>query len=465
MVGYRFRVLTLGLIACIFNHVPDEVYGLQGDADRPNVIFMMSDDQGFADLGCYGSPHLQTPNLDRMAGEGIRFMQAYVGSPVCAPTRCSLMTGLHSGHITRRGNRTTDDAHKPFMERKLVPLRSEDYTIGDLMKEGGYHTACIGKWGLGNPGTTGTPDQHGFDYFYGYLDQVHAHNYYTNFLMENLDSIPISANENDNQAMYTPDLLLDKAKDFIREKQDDPFFLYLPFTLPHGRYVIPDQGIYADKPWPEKIKNYAAMITYLDDQVGQILNLLNELEIDEKTLIFFCSDNGPNPEFVRHLSSNQPFRGLKRQVLEGGIRTPMIVRWPGTILPKVDSVLVWAFWDLMPTLADLLDTDLKVPTDGISIMPTLLGLEQGKHEFLYWEFYDPFQQAVRLNNFKGIRLGTEEPIHLYDLQADLSESNNIADQHPDIIQKMVNIMSAEHSPSPHWPPEPKASDQAKKWLR
>jgi len=383
--------------------------------DQPNIIFIMSDDQGYADLGCYGSQFVKTPGLDKMAAEGMRFTDVYAGSPVCAPTRCVLMTGKHSGHITRRDNRTTDDLDKAFGRRKLIPLNPEDYTIGEMMKAAGYTTGAIGKWGLGNPGTTGTPEQQGFDHFYGYIDQVHAHDYYTDFLMKNTDTIPIPENRNKQRQVYSHDLMAQDALDFIRKHKDEPFFLYLPYTTPHGKYEVPDNSAYAEQPWEERVKNYAAMISLMDKDIGNMFALLKELGLDENTIVFFTSDHGPNPPFIKPLESNKPFRGVKRQVLEGGLRVPMIVRWPEKIKAGTTSDFVWAFWDVMPTLADLAGQPAPKGIDGISVLPTLLGQSQKPHEFLYWEFYSPFQQAVRIENWKGIRVGTSEPIHLYDL--------------------------------------------------
>lgn len=438
----------------------------QRTPDRlPNIIYIMSDDQGYADLGCYGSTTVQTPNLDRMAAEGMRFTQVYAGSPVCAPTRCALMTGFHSGHITRRDNRTTDDVELPFMQRKLIPLKPEDFTIGEMLQKAGYYTGAIGKWGLGNPGTTGAPNRQGFDYFYGYVDQVHAHDYYTDYLMRNTDSIPIPQNQNGQRAVYSHDLMVADARKFIEEHREEPFFLYLPFTTPHGRYEVPDNSRYADQPWAEQVKNYAAMITRMDRDIGELFALLQELGLDEQTVVFFTSDHGPNPPFIEPLASNKPFRGVKRQLLEGGLRVPMIVRWPGKIQAGTVSAFPWAFWDVMPTLAELARTTPPENIDGISVLPTLLGETQQPHDFFYWEFYSPFQQAVRIDHWKGIRLGTEEPIHLFDLNQDPKELNNLAGNHPEIVKRMEAIMADAHRPNPHWPLVKTAGDDAKKMLK
>ncbi len=424
----------------------------------------MSDDQGYADLGCYGSEFVKTPYLDQMAAEGMRFTQVYAGSPVCAPTRCVLLTGKHSGHITRRDNRTTDDIDKPFMKRKLISLKSADYTFGEMMQAAGYKTGAYGKWGLGNPGTTGTPDQQGFDDFYGYIDQVHAHNYYTDFLMHNTDTIPIPENKNGQKEVYAHDLVADKALQFIQKNQEKPFFLYLPYTTPHGKYEVPDHSLYADQPWEEKIKSYAAMISRMDEDIGELFALLKDLNLDKNTIVFFTSDHGPNPPFLKDLESNKPFRGIKRQVLEGGLRVPMIVRWPEKIKAGTVSDFVWAFWDVMPTLAELAGLEPPKETDGISVVPTLLGQTQQAHEFLYWEYHSPFQQAVRIDNWKGIRLGTAEKIHLFDLTVDLKEQNNVAQEHPDVVAKIAEIMEREHTPNPYWPMQEKARKGAAKIL-
>lgn len=437
----------------------------QKTTKQPNIIFIMSDDQGYADLGCYGSTFVKTPHLDQMAREGMRFTQVYAGSPVCAPTRCVLLTGKHSGYITRRDNRTTDDIDKPFMKRKLIPLNPTDYTFGEMMQAAGYKTGAFGKWGLGNPGTTGTPDQQGFDEFYGYIDQVHAHSYYTDFLMHNTDTLAIPENKNGQRKVYAHDLIADKALDFIKENQANPFFLYLPYTTPHGKYEVPDNSLYANQPWVEKVKNYAAMISRMDEDIGDLFALLKKLNLDKNTIVFFTSDHGPNQPFLKDLASNKPFRGIKRQVLEGGLRVPMIVRWPEKIKAESVSDFVWAFWDVMPTLADLAGITPPKGMDGISVLSTLLGQPQQPHEFLYWEFYSPFQQAVRLDNWKGIRLGTAEPIHLFDLNTDKKEAHNVASAYPEIVKKMRFIMEKEHVKNPYWPTVEKAGKNGAKILR
>ncbi|NQT87145.1 sulfatase-like hydrolase/transferase, partial [bacterium] len=273
--------------------------------EKPNIIFIMVDDMGIGDVGCYGSKKVKTPNVDRMATEGTRFTDCYAGSAVCGPTRCTLLTGLHSGHATRRGNRAKANPPGTGKDRGLVPLRASDVTIGTVLKKAGYVTGAIGKWGLGNPGTTGTPEKHGFDFFYGYLDQVHAHNYYTDHLYRNTVSEPIESK------VYAHNLFEKETEGFLRKYKDKPFFLYLPYTLPHGKYVVPSDAPYSDEKWPQMVKNYAAMCTLADTTVGKILGWLTELGIDERTLVFFTSDNGPNKPFLAPLNSGGGFRGTK----------------------------------------------------------------------------------------------------------------------------------------------------------
>jgi len=423
--------------------------GAKADA-KPNIIFIMADDQGWADLGCYGSKHILTPTLDRMAAEGMRFTDAYTGSPVCGPARCMLMTGLHAGHATRRGN-TATALQKTFSGRPLVPLKADDVTVATLLKRAGYATGMMGKWGIGNPGTTGTPEKHGFDYYLAYLDQVHAHDYYTDYLLCNGKRVELEGNKGGKKEQYTHDLFAADALRFIREHKDRPFFLYLPYTLPHGKYVVPDDAPYSGKSWPQPIKNYAAMITRMDEDIGEMFALLKELGLDEKTIVFFTSDNGPNPPHVKALDSNGPFKGGKRLLYEGGIRAPLIVRWPGKVPAGKVTAFQTAFYDFPATAADLAGAAPPAKTDGLSILPTLLGQTQTPRPFLYWEFFSPCQQAVRVGDWKALRRGTEDPMQLYDLAKDLGETTNVASQHPDVVKKMAAIMAREHTDNKYWP--------------
>ncbi len=417
------------------------------DTKQPNIIYIMLDDAGYNDFGAMGSKHVQTPVFDQMAAEGMRFTDHYSGSAVCAPTRCVLMTGLHTGHCRRRDNQAKANRGKTD-QNGLVFLKDEDVTVAEVMQKAGYVTGGIGKWGLGNPGFEGSPDKQGFDHFLGYLDQVHAHSYYTDWLW------------NDGQRMetgkrYSHYFFEDDTLRFIRENQDKPFFLYLPYTLPHGKYEIPADDpayqVYKDKPWPQQIKNYAAMITRADMTVGKILDLLKELDLDDNTIVFYTSDNGPNGPFVKALESNAPFSGTKRSLKEGGIRAAMAVRWPGVVPAGQTSDFIWGMRDVFPTACDLAGVEAPEHLDGISVVPTLKGQSQEGHPHLYWEFPVRSQQAVRMGQWKGYREGTESPLQLFDLTQDPAEKNNIADKHPQIVQQMRSIMAHSHEPNEFWP--------------
>jgi arylsulfatase A len=445
-------------------------------AKRPNIIFILADDLGYGDLGCYGQEKIKTPNLDRMAAEGMRFTQHYAGSTVCAPSRCALMTSLHTGHCWVRGN-------------KHVPLRPSDVTIAELLKQAGYVTGITGKWGLGEPETTGIPNKQGFDQWFGYLNQHNAHFYYQPFLWKNKQLVVLEGNKDGQRRQYTHDLFTDFALDFIRTNKDKPFFLYLAYTIPHAELLVPDDslrqyiGKFPERPYEKRRPGdynsqatpkaaFAAMITRMDRDIGQIFSLLKKLGIDDNTFVMFSSDNGPHkeggadPEFF---GSNGSLRGIKRDLYEGGIRVPTIARWPGKIKPGAVSDHVSGFWDFLPTCAEL--AGIKVPDniDGISMVPTLLGRydKQKNHKFLYWEFHEQGgKQAVRIGNFKGVRLNVHKnptgPIELYNLKNDLGEKNNIADQHPGIIAKIKKIMKSARTESSHWPIKRKSARGNKK---
>jgi arylsulfatase A-like enzyme len=422
--------------------------------NRPNIIFILADDLGYGDLGCYGQKRIRTPNIDRIASQGMRFTQCYAGSTVCAPSRCCLMTGLHTGHAHVRGN-------------ALVPLPPEDVTVAEVLKGAGYTTGIIGKWGLGEPDTMGVPNRQGFDYWFGYLNQRRAHNYWPDYLWKNEEKYPlpnvlVRDNVASKKEVYSHDLFTVEALDFIRRHQSGPFFLYLAYTIPHanneaGRegMEVPSDAPYTDEDWPQQQKNHAAMITRMDADIGKIMELLKELGIEENTVVFFSSDNGPHreggagPEFFK---SAGPLRGIKRDLYEGGIRVPMIVRWPGTITPGAVSDQVWAFWDFPPTAAELAGVDAPANIDGISMLPALLGRDQKDHEFLYWEFHERgFTQAVRLGNWKGVRFGTDRPIELYNLASDVGEKNDVAEKHPDIVARIARILKTARTDSEFFP--------------
>jgi arylsulfatase A-like enzyme len=425
---------------------------------KPNIIFILADDLGYGDVGCYGQKTIQTPNLDRMAAEGMRFSQCYAGSTVCAPSRCCLMTGLHTGHCRVRGN-------------ALYPLRPEDVTVAKVLKDSGYATGLIGKWGLGEPDTTGVPNRQGFDYFYGYLNQVHAHNYYPDYLWKNAEKVAVDGNVVENgvarrRTKYVQDLFTEQALYFVRQHRERPFFLYLAYTTPHANnemekveghgMEVPDDAPYSDKPWPRPQRNHAAMITRLDADVGKLLARLKELKIDDDTIVFFSSDNGPHKEGGAEplfFKSAGPLRGHKRDLTDGGIREPMIVRWPGHVRAGAVSDLVWAFWDFLPTAAELVGAKLPAGLDGISVVSTLVGKgTQKQHEFLYWEFHERgFQQAVRTGDWKAIRAKQGQPLELYDIVRDSHEDKNVAAEHPEVVAKIEAYLKTARTDSDRWP--------------
>ena len=433
---------------------------------KPNIIFVLADDLGYGDLGCYGQKRIRTPNLDRMAAEGMRFTDHYAGSTVCAPSRCSLMTGLHTGHTYVRGNREI----QPMGQ---LPLPAETVTLAKVLKQVGYSTALIGKWGLGGPDSTGTPNNQGFDYFFGYLCQRHAHNYYPEFLFRNDERVPLDnevagdrpdgAGVATRRAQYSYDLMAQEALHFVEANRDGPFFLYLAITIPHANneagnkgMEVPDYGVYAKEDWPEPQKGHAAMISRLDRDMGRLMQKLEDLGIDEDTLVCFTSDNGPHREGgadPTFFDSNGPLRGIKRDLYEGGIRVPLIARWPGKIQAGTQSDHVSAFWDVLPTLADLTGAGSPGDTDGISMVPTLLGRpdQQERHTYLYWEFHERgSKQAVRMGRWKAVRFGAAGRPALYDLQKDVGETNNVADRHLEVVAKVEAVLAVARTESEFW---------------
>ncbi len=411
-------------------------------AKNPNIIFIMADDLGFGDLGCYGQKQLETPRLDQMASEGIRFTQYYAGSTVCAPSRSVLMTGFHTGHTRIRGN-------------GLVPLDYGDLTVAEMLKQKSYETCVIGKWGLGEAGSTGLPNLQGFDEWFGFLNQKEAHNHYPQYLWRNQDLMGIPQNANGQKGLYIHYKFTDVAMNFIRMPHKNPYFLYLAYTLPHKRVEAPTTKPYADKDWPEPQKMLAAMIYRLDLHVGKILDALDETGQAENTIVFFCSDNGPHnqegvdPDFFQ---SSGPFRGIKRDLYEGGIRSPMIVRWKGRIQPGQVSDQVWAAWDVFPTLSEL--AGLKAPRglDGESMVDAILEGKTKDHDPLYWEFHEGgFHQAVRMGDWKGIRHGVRAPLELYNLSKDPGEKQNVADDEHRMVSRMESFLETARSQSNEWP--------------
>lgn len=438
-----------------------------GKARPPNIIFILADDLGYGDLGCYGQKEIKTPNIDKMAAEGIRFTNHYAGSTVCAPSRSCLMTGQHTGHTTVRGNSGKDG--------RRVSLRNEDVTVAEVLKQAGYATGGIGKWGLGETGTTGVPNNQGFDYWFGYLNQRHAHNYYPEYLWRNAEKVrlrnvvkPVNppGGVATKRVEYSHDLFTKEALDFIDRNRQRPFFLYLAYTIPHanneaGRkgMEVPSLGAYADESWPEPQKGYAAMITRMDSDIGKLMAKLKKLGIDENTLVMFSSDNGPHKEGgadPSFFNSSGPLRGIKRDLYEGGIRVPLVARWPGKIKPGSESEHVSAFWDFLPTCAELAGAKPPGDIDGISMVPALLGRpgKQRKHKFLYWEFHERgSRQAVRMGSFKAVRLAPDKPMELYNLAEDVSEKHDVATQNPEIIVRITAYLKTARTESPDWPIE------------
>jgi arylsulfatase A-like enzyme len=426
---------------------------------RPNIIFIQADDLGYGDLSCYGQRKFRTPNIDRLAAEGMRFTQYYAGSTVCAPSRSALMTGQHTGHTRIRGN-------------ARHPLLPEDVTVAEALKSAAYKTALIGKWGLGEAGTTGVPNRQGFDYFFGYLNQRHAHNYYPTFLWRNEKRIDLrnlvpdedaeGSGVSTNRVDYSHDLMAEEALKFIEGNGGGPFFIYLAFTIPHANneaknkgMEVPDLGEFASEDWPDQEKAKAAMITRLDRDVGRLMALLKKLGIDDNTLVFFTSDNGPHreggadPDFF---DSNGPLRGIKRDLYEGGIRVPMIARWPKRIKAGAKSDQVWAHWDLLPTLAEVAGVKPPADIDGVSMFNALRGRRQRDHEFLYWEFHERgFSQAARMGDWKAVRKSPDSPLELYDLKNDLGEQNDGAAKHPEIVKKIEYYLKTARTESELWP--------------
>ncbi len=435
---------------------------------RPNIIYVLADDLGYGDLGCYGQRRIQTPKLDKMAREGMRFTQHYAGDTVCAPSRCSFMMGRHTGHCTVRGN--VDVLMKP-----------DEVTVGTVLKQAGYSTACIGKWGIGHPPPPDDPARHGFDHFFGYLSMWHAHNYYPDFLWRNAEKVPLrnvvehpAQHYKEGQRTlvglasekvdYSHDLFTTEALRFLGARKN-PFFLFLSYTIPHANnearqfgshgLEVPDYGPYGNEDWPEPEKGKAAMITRLDRDMGRLFSELKKQGIDENTLVIFSSDNGPHkeggvdPDFF---DSNGPLRGIKRDLYEGGIRVPMLARWPGRIEPGAVCDHVSAFWDMLPTFAELADAEVPKDIDGLSIVPALLGKDQPEHQYLYWEFHEgSSKQAIRMGKWKAIRLAPSRAIELYDLETDIGEQHNIADRHPGVAARAREILSQARTDEQRWP--------------
>lgn len=437
---------------------------------NPNIIFILADDLGYGDLGCYGQQLIKTPNIDQLAEEGMRFTQYYAGSTVCAPSRSVLMTGLHTGNTYVRGNGA---------EKNVIP--SSAVTIAEVLKSQGYRTGMIGKWGLGEENTAGRPGNQGFDFYFGYLNQVLAHNYYPDYLLKNGDTVKLNnevvyvdtthwskglGSYSTKKVDYAHDLFTEEAISFIEREQNKPFFLYLPYTIPHNNgeapqgqmWEVPSYGIYEKKNWTSSQKSYAAMISRLDRDVGLIIKKLKDISIDNNTLLVFTSDNGPVlPGINERFDSNGELRGGKRDLYEGGIRVPMIARWPGHISAGVTSDHISASWDFFSTLAELAGVKNIPANDGISLLPTWLDQDiQEVHPYLYWEFPAVGGRlAIRKGNWKAVKYNyfssPGSDLELYNLAEDVGEQNNIAAENPEIVKEMESIFIKTHTPSAVFP--------------
>jgi arylsulfatase A len=454
-------VLVAGLAAALAS----DVLGRQA-APRPNIILIQADDLGYGDLSAYGQRRFQTPNLDRLAAEGIRFTHYYSGSTVCAPSRSTLMTGQHTGHTWVRGNGE-------------VPLRTEDTTVAMTLRAAGYRTAVIGKWGLGTVGTTGLPSLKGFEYSFGFLDHRHAHRQYTDHLFRNGERVAV-----DVERDYVGDLFTRETIEFIGTGRTQPFFAYVNYTVPHAEMWAPEDSVapfrstfdepapfsnaaadarvtgaagptlgYRSQPSPRA--TFAAMVTRMDRDIGRIMDHLRTSGLDDRTLVLFTSDNGPHREGGADpvfFGSSGPLRGIKRDLYEGGIRVPMIARWPGTVPAGRTSDHPWAHWDFLPTAVELAGAAAPASIDGMSMTRALRGQTQPTHEFFYWEFHERgFQQAVRMGDWKAVRLKPGAPLELFDLARDPAETTDVASEHPAVVAKIEAYLRTARTPSERWP--------------
>ena len=454
---------ALALVGCSRNKAPEA-------KQTPNVVFILADDLGIGDITPYGQKLIKTPNLDRMAQEGMRFSQCYAGTAVSAPSRASLITGCHTGHTHIRGNMKADPEGQ-------VPMPEGTYTMAQMFKNAGYATGCFGKWGLGYPGSESDPTKVGFDRFYGYNCQTLAHDYYPDHLWDGDKRVEFTENYDQAENTYSADLIHGKALEFIREKGEsgEPFFAFLTYTLPHAELVLPKDSVYQsyceaipaedDQAWhamnpnargaygdtDRPLASFASMVTRMDSYVGDVMDLLKEMGIDDNTLEIFTTDNGPhreggaNPDYFL---SYGPYRGIKRDLYEGGIHMPMIAWQPGTVEPGSVNNHLTAFWDVMPTFAELAGSKDEFVTDGISFLPSLTkNGNQKEHDYLYWEFHEGGgKQALRMGDWKGVRLNVSKPdeqvFELYNLAEDTHEDNNLASSHPEIVERISFLMDS-----------------------
>lgn len=438
--------------------------------ELPNVIYIMADDLGIGDLGCYGQRIIKTPGVDSLASNGIIFENHYSGSTVSAPSRCVLMTGKHTGHCYIRGNK--GEAYPPLNTHFDWPIAESEVTVAQIFKQKDYATACVGKWGLGGPESVGHPNNKGFDYFFGYLGQGRAHRYYPDYLWENGTRVDL------NNSVYSHDMIVDKAIDFIEENCDRPFFLYLTPTIPHADLHVPEgergqyENMFDEKPFINRSKDgkgyrsepkpkatYAAMVSRLDRDVSRIMGLLKAKGIADNTIVIFTSDNGVhregghNPDFF---DSNSLYRGIKRDLYDGGVHTPFIVCWPSVIPAGSRTSHISAFWDFLPTICDLIGEDTPDGIDGISYLPTLTGKgRQKKHDYLYYEFHEKGgRRSIFKDGWKLIELNVNEPentvLELYNIATDPEENENVAAEKPELVSKLKKLMDSAHTESPVW---------------
>ncbi|MCX5682426.1 MAG: arylsulfatase [Planctomycetota bacterium] len=446
------RMAGLGAAAALARPLGALAAEATATPSRPNIIFVLSDDLAQGDVGCYGQKLIQTPTLDRMAAEGTRYLQAYSGTTVCAPSRTSLMTGQHMGHSPIRANSEIG------LEGQM-PLPASTVTVAQILKSAGYATACMGKWGMGMFDTTGSPLKKGFDHFFGYNCQRHAHSYFPTYLYNDDRRIELADNAGGAKHTYAQNLIEDDVLAWVRKQEGRPFFLFYAITLPHGNFEIDDQGIYKDKPWSEQEKNYAAMVTRLDTDVGRLLGLLKEMKIDDRTLVMTAGDNGSSfppssPLGKRFEQAANGLRGFKRELYEGGLRQAAIARWPGVVPAGRVSDEPWAFWDFLPTAVEL--TGAKLPDgfkpDGYSLVEFLKGGPAPKRDYFYWELHEGRAiQAVRFGNWKAVRNGAAKPIELYDLGKDPGEAADLAAAQPELVAKAEALMKAARVDDPNWP--------------
>ena len=495
---HKILVLPVTVIIMLFFHVGCVESGSKTKSEQsevpeksqaPNIVYILADDLGYGDLSCYGQKEISTPNIDKLAAQGIRFTQHYAGSTVCAPSRASLLTGKHSGHINVRGNQPPGQL-----------IRDEEVTIPEALKQAGYTSAVIGKWGVGHPPAPDDPMRNGFDLHYGYINMWHAHNFYPEFVYKNANKVQLVGNVTDEgydyakyhaegmpegtgiakeKGLYILGELEKQALEFIEDNQQNPFFLYLALNMPHanneaGYFLkdgmevpmmeqdgtwIPNYGEFVKRDWPNPEKGFATMLKLIDHSVGLIEAKLGKLGLTKNTVIIFSSDNGPHQEGGHHVNffdSNGPLRGSKRDLYEGGIRVPLIVKWPEQIEEGSSTDHPSGFWDVLPTLCEIAGVAIPSGIDGISFLPTMTGntSAQKKHAFLYWEFYEQGgKRAIRKGNWKLIKKNVRDPqkelvMELYDLSKDLSEEKNVLDQHPGIVSDLEKLMEKAHTPSP-----------------